>query len=166
VGKFALVGLSDGLRGELRRQNILVTTVCPGLMRTGSPVNVRFKGRHRAEQSWFTISDSLPLVSISGRRAARRILEGCRRGAPVLFVSWSSRLATLASGLAPGLIARAMMLAARLLPEPDPDRADESFAGMESQSRWSPSVLTRLTDRAAVENNELLGVAGRRSEGH
>src|SRR5690348_10849053 len=33
------VGFSDGLRSELRRENILVTTVCPGLMRTGSPPN-------------------------------------------------------------------------------------------------------------------------------
>ena len=35
ASKFALVGLSDGLRIELARDNIIVTTVCPGLMRTG-----------------------------------------------------------------------------------------------------------------------------------
>jgi NAD(P)-dependent dehydrogenase (short-subunit alcohol dehydrogenase family) len=37
VSKFAAVGYSQGLRAELARKNICVTTVCPGLMRTGSP---------------------------------------------------------------------------------------------------------------------------------
>jgi NAD(P)-dependent dehydrogenase (short-subunit alcohol dehydrogenase family) len=46
ASKFALAGLSDGLRAELAHQKIAVTTVIPGLMRTGSPVNALFKGRH------------------------------------------------------------------------------------------------------------------------
>jgi NAD(P)-dependent dehydrogenase (short-subunit alcohol dehydrogenase family) len=47
ASKFALTGLSDGLRVELARHNVLVTSVCPGLMRTGSPVNAMFKGNAR-----------------------------------------------------------------------------------------------------------------------
>jgi NAD(P)-dependent dehydrogenase (short-subunit alcohol dehydrogenase family) len=39
ASKFALTGLSDGLRAELARDQIVVTTVCPGLMRIGSPIN-------------------------------------------------------------------------------------------------------------------------------
>src|ERR1700693_6294756 len=34
--KFAIAGLSDAPRAELARENILVTTVTPGMMRTGS----------------------------------------------------------------------------------------------------------------------------------
>jgi NAD(P)-dependent dehydrogenase (short-subunit alcohol dehydrogenase family) len=34
---------------ELLRDNILITAVSPGLMRTGSPLNARFKGRRRQE---------------------------------------------------------------------------------------------------------------------
>lgn len=49
ASKFARVGLSDALRAELAADGILVTTVSPGLMRTGSPPNARFKGRHEAE---------------------------------------------------------------------------------------------------------------------
>ena len=37
VSKFALVGYSEGLRAELLKDNIYVTTICPGLIRTGSP---------------------------------------------------------------------------------------------------------------------------------
>jgi short-subunit dehydrogenase len=49
ASKFALVGLSTGLRTELARENILVTTANPTLMRTGSPRNAIFKSRHREE---------------------------------------------------------------------------------------------------------------------
>src|SRR5690606_33875253 len=68
AGKFALVGFSESLRAELRSSGIRVTTVCPGLMRTGSPRNALFKGRHRAEYAWFAIADSLPLATISSER--------------------------------------------------------------------------------------------------
>jgi NAD(P)-dependent dehydrogenase (short-subunit alcohol dehydrogenase family) len=80
VSKFALVALSEGLRAELLKDGIYVTTVIPGLMRTGSPRNATFKGQHRAEYAWFSISDSLPLVSISAEHAARRIIDACRHG--------------------------------------------------------------------------------------
>ena len=43
ASKFALVGLSEGLRAELRKDGILVTTVVPGLMRTGSPRQAEVK---------------------------------------------------------------------------------------------------------------------------
>jgi NAD(P)-dependent dehydrogenase (short-subunit alcohol dehydrogenase family) len=64
ASKFALTGFSEGLRIELARENVVVTTVVPGLVRTGSPVNAMFKGRRPAEYAWFAISDSLPLASI------------------------------------------------------------------------------------------------------
>ena len=51
ASKFALVGLSDAVRAELGQYGIRVTTVTPGLMRTGSPVNVDVKGKHEAEYS-------------------------------------------------------------------------------------------------------------------
>ena len=47
ASKFALVGLSEGLRAELAKDGIAVITICPGLMRTGSPRHAIFKGRHR-----------------------------------------------------------------------------------------------------------------------
>jgi NAD(P)-dependent dehydrogenase (short-subunit alcohol dehydrogenase family) len=89
ASKFALVGLSDGLRAELARDNIIVTTVCPGLMRTGSPENAMFKGQHAKEYSWFAISDSLPLASIDADRAGRQIVEACRPISPISSSSTS-----------------------------------------------------------------------------
>src|SRR5581483_3194757 len=80
ASKFALVGLSDSIRGEVARDGICVTTVCPGLMRTGSPFNAWFKGRHRDEFTWFAISDSMPIASIAATRAAEQVVDACRHG--------------------------------------------------------------------------------------
>src|SRR5215218_8907728 len=79
ASKFALAGLSDGLRAELAKDGVVVTSVFPGLMRTGSPRNATFKGQHRAEYAWFAVSDSLPLSSIGVERAAAQIIDACRR---------------------------------------------------------------------------------------
>src|ERR1051325_10579260 len=43
--KFAAVGFSEGLHAEVRKDGVQVTTVVPGLMRTGSFVNAWFKGQ-------------------------------------------------------------------------------------------------------------------------
>lgn len=154
ASKFALAGLSDGLRVELARHNIRVTTVCPGLMRTGSPVNAMFKGRSPQEYAWFAISDSLPLASIDARRAAQQIIEACRTGDAELVITVQAKLAILARTLAPELFSDVMVLLNRLLPEPVTG-GDGSRPGRESESAWAPSKLTESTYRAAVQNNEM-----------
>ena len=58
--KFAAVGFSEGLRAELRGRGIKVTTIAPGLMRTGSYLNAFFKGDSNRESRWFALSASLP----------------------------------------------------------------------------------------------------------
>lgn len=70
--KFATVGLSEGLRAELGREGIRVTTIVPGLMRTGSHLKAMFRGQHEQEFTWFSLGASLPLVSMGAERAARQ----------------------------------------------------------------------------------------------
>jgi len=156
ASKFALVGLSEGLHAELARDNITVTTVCPGLMRTGSPVNAMFKGQRPQEYAWFAISDSLPLSSISATRAARQIVEACRRGDAELVITLQAKLAILARTLAPELFADMMTMLNRLLPGPAAG-GDRAEPGRANESAWAgpPSVLTAPTYRAARANNEL-----------
>ena len=155
ASKFALVGLSASLRAELASRNILVTTVSPGLMRTGSPINVEVKGRHAREFAWFAISDALPGLSISATRAARQIVDACRRGQAELIITLPARLAIALYGLMPNTFVNLAALANRLLPEPAGVEGDQSRLGRDSGSRWAPSVLTTLNDRAAAANNEL-----------
>jgi NAD(P)-dependent dehydrogenase (short-subunit alcohol dehydrogenase family) len=154
ASKFALTGLSDSLRYELARDNILVTTVCPGLMRTGSPVNAMFKGKHPEEYAWFAISSSLPLATIDADRAARQVIAACRRGDAELVITVQAKLAILARTLAPELFADAMSLIHRLLPPPAGRDGDEPRLGRESESEWAPSALTEPTYKAAEKNNE------------
>ncbi|MDQ2998790.1 MAG: SDR family NAD(P)-dependent oxidoreductase, partial [Chloroflexota bacterium] len=159
TSKFALVGLSDGMRSELARENIIVTTVCPGLMRTGSHLNALFKGQHAEEFTWFSIIDSLPISSIDARRAARQIVEACRHGDQQLVISIQAKLIALLTAVFPNISARALKLMNQMLPAPTGSSGDESKTGWESQSPLAPSLLTRLSDRAAEENNGLQGHA-------
>jgi NAD(P)-dependent dehydrogenase (short-subunit alcohol dehydrogenase family) len=155
ASKFALTGLSDSLRYELARHNILVTTVCPGLMRTGSPLNATFKGNHPQEYAWFAISDSLPLATIDADRAGRQIIAACRRGDAELVITVQAKMAILARTVAPELIANAMSFINGLLPDPAGHDGDRAKRGRESESEWAPSVLTEPTYKAAEKNNEL-----------
>lgn len=157
ASKFALAGLSEGLRAELARDNIVVTTVFPGLMRTGSPVNAMFKGKRPQEYAWFAISDSLPLASIDADRAAHQILQACRNGDAELVITVQAKLATLAHDLVPGLFADAMALMNRLLPDAASGDGDVARPGRESESEWAEpdATLTAPTYKAARENNEL-----------
>ena len=154
TSKFALVGFSEGLRGALIRDGIYVTTVCPGLMRTGSPRNASFKGRHRAEYAWFSIADALPAVSVRAVRAARRIIDASVDGDAELVLPTMVNLAVKLDALFPGAAAAVMTLAERLLPGPG-GIGTAMRRGSDSESRWSPSPLTALGDRAATRNNEV-----------
>ncbi|HEX5832902.1 MAG TPA: SDR family NAD(P)-dependent oxidoreductase [Pyrinomonadaceae bacterium] len=156
ASKFALTGLSRGMQTELLKDGIAVTTVCPGLMRTGSPRNAGFKGKHREEYAWFSISDALPLLSVSAERAAREIVSACRRGRTELVISLPAKLAVLLDTLAPEVTSNIFGLANKLL-LPGPGGIGEREAkGTESESALSPSWLTTLNERAAVRNNEVL----------
>jgi NAD(P)-dependent dehydrogenase (short-subunit alcohol dehydrogenase family) len=154
ASKFALVGLSEGLRAELAREGILVTTVCPGLMRTGSPRNADFKGQHEAEYAWFSISDALPLLSMDAERAAAEIVRACARGDAEVILSAPARLAARAQGVGPGLVTEVLSVVNRLLPSAG-GIGRGTLKGHESESALSPSWLTRMSDRAAARHNEL-----------
>jgi NAD(P)-dependent dehydrogenase (short-subunit alcohol dehydrogenase family) len=154
VSKFALVGLSNGLRTELAQHGILVTTACPTLMRTGSPRNAEFKGHHRAEYAWFSAGGSLPLVSMSAERAARQIIRACQFGDGEVFITNALNPPLLAAWLAPRLTTEILGLVNRVLP-PMGGIGQRSARGYESESVAAPSLLTTLGDQAAARNNEL-----------
>jgi NAD(P)-dependent dehydrogenase (short-subunit alcohol dehydrogenase family) len=151
ASKFALTGFSLGLRMELSRRGVRVTTVCPGLMRTGSPVNARFKGDSAAEYAWFSLADSLPLLSMSGERAARAIVRASQRGDVLLVLGLPAKLAALASALLPATVVRVASLVTSLLPQ-ETSPAERSGHAV---ARRLPPWLTALSDRAAARNNEL-----------
>jgi short-subunit dehydrogenase len=155
ASKFALVGLSEGLRAELAQDGVVVTTVCPGLMRTGSPRNATFKGQHRAEYTWFSISDALPFTSMSAESAARGIIAACKRGDAEVILSLPAKCAALFHGLFPGLTADLLGLVNRWVLPASGGIGTDRAKGKESQSALSPSWLTALSDQAARQNNQI-----------
>ena len=155
ASKFALVGLSKGLRTELMKDGIAVTTVCPGLMRTGSPRNADFKGQHRFEYAWFSISDALPLLTVSAENAARQIVQACKRGQAELVISIPAKIAVFFEAFFPGAMSQMLAAVNQVLPEAG-GAGTERVKGRDSESSWSPSWLTTLNDQAAVRNNEVL----------
>ena len=142
------------MRAELAGDGIQVTHVCPGLMRTGSPRHALFKGRHRAEYAWFSISDSLPFSSMSAERAAAQILEALVTGRAQRTLSIPAQAGALLHGVFPGFTAEVLALVNRLLPGPDGGAVSAAVKGEASTSVFSPSVLTALGDRAARAHNQ------------
>lgn len=154
ASKFALVGWSEGLHAELRQDGIVVTTVCPGLMRTGSPRHVVVKGDHQAEYAWFKVLDSLPYFSMSAGAAARAIVRGCELGKPELILTGRARTGARLHGLAPGVVSELLAVGARFLPRARSPRDFERRSGAESESALTRSFVTGLTRRAEARNNE------------
>jgi NAD(P)-dependent dehydrogenase (short-subunit alcohol dehydrogenase family) len=159
ASKVALVGLSEGLRAELIKDGVYVTTVVPGLMRTGSPPNATFKGQHRLEYAWFAIGDALPFSSISAESAARQILAACKAGTAEITISLPAKLAVLFHGVLPGMTADMLGLVNRLLPGPGGIGTRRAF-GKESGSALAPSPLTALSDWASAQNREVGAATG------
>ncbi|WP_310395497.1 SDR family oxidoreductase [Hymenobacter sp.] len=156
ASKFALVGLSEGFRAELRQHGITVTTVCPGLLRTGSPGHALVKGQHKKEFAWFTIADSLPGLTMSAEQAARQIWNACRRGDGEIILSLPAKFLAAFHGLLPGLTTDILSWMNRALPATgESAAANARRTGFESESTLTRSPLTALTRKAAKENNEV-----------
>jgi len=153
ASKFALVGLSDALRAELSAKNVFVTTVSPGLLRTGSHKNAFFKGQHRKEFTWFSMGAGNPLVSMGADRAAGQILEAVRRKRPELTITLAAKLLVIAQALLPGVTADLIGVVARFLPRMSVTAEDKLYTGWESESSLSPSLLTSMADRATTAFN-------------
>ena len=156
AAKFAIRGFSEGAHAELAKDGIVVTTIVPGLMRTGSPVNAFFKGRKGLEYTWFSLGDATPLTAMHAERAARRIVEATRKGEAEVTLTWQARLLGLLHDLMPGAMPEFLGLVNRVLPGADGAGHDVA-RGMELATPLSPSPLTEPMNRAARAYNQFGG---------
>jgi NAD(P)-dependent dehydrogenase (short-subunit alcohol dehydrogenase family) len=101
--KYAAAGFSEGLRSELASTGVTVTTIAPGLMRTGSYNAAEFKGDHEAESAWFGLSSSMPGLTMDAGRAARQIVSAVKRGDAEKILTTPANLIAKLHGVAPGL---------------------------------------------------------------
>lgn len=154
ASKFALAGLSSAMHAELAADNVFVTTVYPGLMRTGSHINALFKGQHRKEFALFSIANGLPLTSVSAENAARQIADAVAKGDAELIISPQAKAAAKINALFPKLTSAVLAATNQVLPS-NGGVGPGHATGLESTSAVSPSIITSLVDAASYRNNEL-----------
>jgi NAD(P)-dependent dehydrogenase (short-subunit alcohol dehydrogenase family) len=144
ASKFALVGFSQGLHAELRHKGVRVTTVCPGLMRTGGEAHADFTGRVKEEQRWFTLAARTPILAASVRHAAKTIYWAVADGRAEITITPQAWLAARFAGLAPGTTQYLASIANRFF-LPEPSSADQLALGF-TRKAFSPETLLNQED--------------------
>jgi NAD(P)-dependent dehydrogenase (short-subunit alcohol dehydrogenase family) len=119
ASKFALTGLTKGLRVELAKDNVLITGVYPDTVRTGGHTHAWIKGDVASEYTWFGLSDTLPGVSLSAEQVAHAIWRAVCDGQAEINLGLLSRVQAKADALFPNASAELVTLMARLLPRSD-----------------------------------------------
>jgi NAD(P)-dependent dehydrogenase (short-subunit alcohol dehydrogenase family) len=150
--KFAALGFSEGLQAEVAREGIRVTSVVPGLMRTGSHINAHMKGNCQAEYTWFGTLATSPLTAISAASAARQIVRAATHGSTEIILTPYAQLVARFHGLLPGVTVRLLGLVNRLLPRV-PGEGSAAAYGQESTSALTKR-LTRPGEHAAQIYNQ------------
>ncbi len=142
--KFAAVGFSEGLRAELASDGIVVTTVVPSEMKTGSFLHAEFGGDRQGEYRWFALGASAPWT-MSADRAARIIVRAIKRGTAEMTFPISAKIAARLNGLFPGATASALALVDRLLPDAEGRRANATPGRAVHAEIGSPALDKAMT---------------------
>ncbi len=101
AAKFALTGFSEGLHAELYHKGIRVTTICPGLLRSGGENHAQFVGDVEEEKKWFDLGAKTPFVAADIDHAADRIYHATQAGRAEITITPQAWLAARVFGLAP-----------------------------------------------------------------
>ena len=129
ASKFALTGFSEGLHTELRHKGVRVTTVCPGLMRTGGESHAVFIGNVEKEKAWFDMGAKTPIIAASVTHAANRIFNAVNSGRAEITITPQAWLAARVHGLMPGVTQHvAALVNHHILPAPISEDATEMIA--------------------------------------
>lgn len=153
ASKAALVGLSTGFRAEYKEKNVFITTVIPGLIRTGAHQNADIKGQHQNEFNWFSIADASVLTSMDAENAAKKILDAIRYGDAELVMPLHARLGMILEGLIPGSVIEIFAEANKFLPSSLGSKTNRK-KGKEIQPTKLAEYLSGTGNKAAEQNNE------------
>lgn len=150
ASKFALVGFSEGLHSELRHKGVRVTTVCPGLMRTGGHRHASFTGDRKKEARWFDLCATTPVVAASVRQAANHIYDAVAKGRAEVILTPQAWLAARMAAVAPEATQRLAALANEfVLPAPVSSGAstspwvEQEVEMKTSAAPWISSAVTQ-----------------------
>ena len=151
ASKYAQAGLSAVMAEELRSKGIRVTTVLPGLMRTGSHLQAWFKGQRATEFALFSLLGGSPGTSMSAERAARLILDAAARGRADAVIPFTVRQIAKLSAAFPNATVASLASVNAMIPE---GRARVATQGRQLRLPGVVRGLTALNERAADRNNQ------------
>ena len=151
ASKFAQAGLSGVMAEELRARGIRVTTILPGLMRTGSHLQAWFKGERPTEFALFSLAGGSPGTSMSAERAARMILSAVARGKADAVIPFTYRQLSKITAIAPNAAISTLAAVNTMLPGP---RTRFAAQGKHMPLPKLVRGVTALNERAAVKNNQ------------
>lgn len=103
--KFAVLGLSEALRDELRRHGIGVTAVCPGVIDTPIAANARMRGVQAMPKVRDGVIEAFRRRNYPPARVAENILKAVQRNRAVAPISPEAWFAYLAKRVAPAGVA-------------------------------------------------------------
>lgn len=101
--KFALLGFTQALRGELNPYNIRVVALLPSLTDTDMVQGL----------DWFRF-----MTPVSPKKVAQSLIKGLQKNSPEILVGWQSYLAVWGQRIAPGFIEQLTTIAAPLSKKP------------------------------------------------
>jgi short-subunit dehydrogenase len=159
ASKFALTGWSQGLRAELAGKGICVTTVAPGIMRTGSHIQARFTGNAKEEYRWFASAASFPGTAANATTAARKVVKALIKGTAEISIGLQAIAAGRLANLAPEWTAGLLSFANGFLPV-SPSAGDLHFWGEdrsvagEAYRGSLPKIVERLGDKPIEQYNQ------------
>jgi NAD(P)-dependent dehydrogenase (short-subunit alcohol dehydrogenase family) len=101
--KFAVQGLSEGLRAELAPHGIGVTTVCPGLVNTNVINNALYRGKHATEGMRSRLRDQAVKRGGDPAKVAAAIVNAVKANTDVALVTPDAWAAYMLKRVSPAL---------------------------------------------------------------
>lgn len=142
AAKFAAVGFSEGIAIELRKHNIYVTTVIPGLMRTGSYVNALFQKNDRLMFKIFSALSSTPVLTMTAKKAARLTIRAIKGKKLIKVLGFPAKLLIQIHHFFPRTLIRIMTFTTKFFPGEKPTKGLEK--GKSINLRFNDSEVTGI----------------------
>lgn len=106
--KYAVLGLTESLRSELRRRGIGVTAICPGIVDTPITRSTPLRGRYAEEGQREEMVEAYRKRGYGPERVAENVLKAIQRNRGIAPVTPEAWIAWYAKRLSPALVSRLM----------------------------------------------------------
>ena len=90
--KSGVVGLSLALRPEMKKHNVGISVLCPGLIKTSINENARLNLRDTDTRTPEDLDIAMAKSGHAPEKVARAVLRGIRRNTPIIPVGWEAWL--------------------------------------------------------------------------